>query len=270
MRRVTGSDVIIDKMISGDNEIIFDLISLIRSDADAMIYTDDKLYLTAQSNPFTPLWVCTIGKPDAVAQEELKGILTKAIEDNDKVHIIGFEDDLESVFEGMNESYSFLEYMPMNVYACREIKKVECKGMVVSPKVEYKKRMASLIRQMAKDAEEYEMTDKEAENIADTFVNSQDMFLWKDSDVVAMARIAHKDKKFARINTVVTDRKYRGNCYAKMLVCEISKKLLGQELIPMLYADDRNPYSNSVYQKIGYEKIGEVTEYKVVVGTESL
>lgn len=36
MRKVAGSDTIIDRMITGDNEIIFNLISLIQSDANAV------------------------------------------------------------------------------------------------------------------------------------------------------------------------------------------------------------------------------------------
>lgn len=172
---------------------------------------------------------------------------------------------MERIFAGMEiqNNATFSEYMPMNVYACRELKMVACKGNAVMPQPEYKSRIATLMKQMAKDAEEYDMTDKEAEDIADAYKDSQDILLWKDSDIVAMARIAHRDEKYARINTVVTDREYRGNGYAKMLVSEISRNVLAEGLIPMLYADARNPYSNTVYQKIGYEKVGEITEYTV-------
>lgn len=265
MRKIAGNDTIIDRMISGDNEIIFNLISLIRSDADAMIYTDNKSYLTAQSNSFTPIWIYTNENIDYMAIAEIADILVQAIEKNENVHIIGFAESLKNVFNRVSaqKKVVFSEYMPMNVYACRELKTVTCKGNAVVPKAEYKLRIATLMKQMAKDAEDYDLTDKEAEDIASVYKDSKDILLWKDSDIIAMARIAHRDEKYARINTVVTDREYRGNGYAKMLVGEISKDVMSEGLTPMLYADARNPYSNALYQNIGYEKVGEVMEYKV-------
>ena len=36
MRKIASNDAIIDRMLSGDNEIIFNLVSLIRSDENAL------------------------------------------------------------------------------------------------------------------------------------------------------------------------------------------------------------------------------------------
>ena len=265
MRKITGSDTVIDRMLSGDNEIIFNLISLIRSDENAMIYTDDKSYLTAQSNPCTPIWVYINESIDSIAEDEVSDILVKAIEKNENVHIIGFAELLKNVLDRVSTKNNavFFEYMPMNVYTCYELKTVEGKGDAVIPKAQNKPRIVTLMKQMAKDAEDYDMTDEEAETIADAFEGSMDVLLWQDTDIVALARIAHRDQKYARINTVVTDRAYRGKGYAKMLVGEISRNVLEEGLKPVLYADARNPFSNSVYQNIGYEKIGEVMEYSV-------
>lgn len=265
MRKIAGNDVVIDRMISGDNEIIYNLISLIRSDADAIIYTDDVSFLTAQSNPFTPIWIYTNKSIDSLVEDEISDILVQAIEKNENVHIIGFVESLKNVFNRVSaiKRVVFSEYMPMNVYACHELKTVVCKGNAVNPKAEYNSRIVTLMKQMARDAEEYDMTDEEAEDIATAFEDATDVLLWKDTDIVAMARIAHRNTKYARINTVVTDREYRGNGYAKMLVGEISKDVMSEGLTPMLYADARNPVSNAVYQNIGYEKVGEVMEYKV-------
>ena len=47
-----------------------------------------------------------------------------------------------------------------------------------------------------------------------------------------------------------------------MLVAEMSRLLLGQGLLPLLYADASNPASNRAYQKIGFEQVGRVTEYR--------
>ena len=265
MRKIAGNDTIIDKMIAGDNEIIFNLISLIQSDKKATIFTDDKSYIVAQSNPLAPIWVYLNENADAQTENDLVYILANLIEKNKSVHINVQTGFIQGVFErlSLDKGYLFSEHMPMNVYACHEVNAIACKGKVVMPSAEYKECIVLLMKQMAKDAENYDMPDEEAEEIADAFENSDDVFLWKDNEIVALARIAHRNNKYARINTVVTDRAYRGNGYAKMLVGKISQNVLDSGLIPMLYADARNPYSNAVYQKIGYERVGEITEFSV-------
>ena len=49
--------------------------------------------------------------------------------------------------------------------------------------------------------------------------------------------------------------------YAGMLVGTLCRKLLAEGVRPMLYADAAYPSSNRAYQKIGFTKTGEVTEY---------
>ncbi|MBE6752730.1 MAG: GNAT family N-acetyltransferase, partial [Ruminococcaceae bacterium] len=88
------------------------------------------------------------------------------------------------------------------------------------------------------------------------------IFLWKDENIVALAMIAHKTDKYARINTVVTDREFRGKGYAKMLIATLTTQLLSEGVVPMLYADANNPTSNAVYQKVGYTYQGEITEFQ--------
>lgn len=94
-------------------------------------------------------------------------------------------------------------------------------------------------------------------------IGSHNLSLWKCNDeVCAMAMIAHKTNEIARINSVVTLREKRGNGYAGMLISKICKALIEDNIIPMLYADADNPSSNRAYQKIGFEKVGKVTQYK--------
>lgn len=80
--------------------------------------------------------------------------------------------------------------------------------------------------------------------------------------VKPMAVTAHKNRKYARINTVFTYRKKRGNGYVKMLAGEMCRNLIGQGIVPMLCADAYNPSVNSTYIKIGFGKIGELTEFQ--------
>ena len=60
----------------------------------------------------------------------------------------------------------------------------------------------------------------------------------------------------------ITDRAKRGHGYAGMLVASLCRELLAHGATPMLYADADYPASNRAYQKIGFEKAGEVTQYR--------
>lgn len=217
------------------------------------------------TKPFTPVWIYSNDRMDQNAEDELCDLLAGMIEKNRAVHIIARSELKSSVLRRLSESLKveFEEYMPMNVYACHNVKAVDEIGHLELPGAQYKVQMAELVKQMSLDAENHELSDAEANGFAEANEHSETLFLWKDIDIVAMARIAHKNEKYARINTVVTDRKHRGHGYAKMLVGSISKELLEQGIIPMLYADARNPASNAAYLRIGFEKVGEIAEFRV-------
>lgn len=61
----------------------------------------------------------------------------------------------------------------------------------------------------------------------------------------------------ARIGPVYTPPNQRRRGYAGALTAALSKELLDQGARLMLYTDAKNPTSNSIYQKIGYEQIDQ-------------
>lgn len=69
-------------------------------------------------------------------------------------------------------------------------------------------------------------------------------------------------KDVARISVVYTPEEFRGQGYASAIVANLSKQQLeGGKKMCCLYADARNPVSNSIYRKIGYEFIGRSSLY---------
>ena len=65
-----------------------------------------------------------------------------------------------------------------------------------------------------------------------------------------------------RINTVYTPPEYRQNGYATACVAAISQKLLDRGYkYCFLYTDLSNPTSNSIYRKIGYKLMCDITNY---------
>lgn len=265
MRKTNGTDPVFQNMIQGNDEIVFNLFYLIKQDESASIYTNDISYITAQSNYKAPLWIYINENLDKTALTEIKEIIKNSLSLNANVHINAQQKYFLRVIDELkkDDGIEFAPFMHMWAYTCKEVKDVVNKGECVTPCAEYKQDMAKLIKQMAKDAEGQDLSDIEANGFANAMQNSKTLFLWKDKEIVSMAKIRHKTQKYARINTVVTDRAHRGNGYAKMLVGEISKTLLQSGITPMLYADADYPSSNIAYQNIGYVKVGDITEFLV-------
>jgi predicted GNAT family acetyltransferase len=96
---------------------------------------------------------------------------------------------------------------------------------------------------------------------AENMIKSGNLFLWKmHEEIKSMANIAHRSKRYARINDVYTPVEFRNRGYASALVSELSLIILNEGLIPMLYADVKNPYSNKAYRKIGYKECGRIDQ----------
>lgn len=89
-----------------------------------------------------------------------------------------------------------------------------------------------------------------------------DIFLWQDGTEVSMA---HKTRPTAHgmcINMVYTPPAFRRHGYATSCVARVSQVILdsGKDFC-CLFTDLANPISNSIYQRIGYQFVGDVHVY---------
>lgn len=101
----------------------------------------------------------------------------------------------------------------------------------------------------------------EARKTAELSVKLQNRYFWiVDDQPVAMANFSGKTPNGIRVSGVYTPPKFRRKGYASALVAGLSQKLLneGSEFC-FLYTDLANPTSNNIYQKIGYEPVGDST-----------
>ncbi|SFK56214.1 hypothetical protein SAMN04487936_1188 [Halobacillus dabanensis] len=94
-------------------------------------------------------------------------------------------------------------------------------------------------------------------------IETQRLHLWViDGQPVSMASRARSTKNGATINAVYTPDEFKRNGYASQVVWHLTNKLLGQGYsFCSLYTDLANPTSNSIYKKIGYERVGDSVVY---------
>lgn len=87
--------------------------------------------------------------------------------------------------------------------------------------------------------------------------------LWEDGDgPVSIASYGSPTPSGIRIGPVYTPPELRGRGYASAVTARISERLLAQgRRFCFLFTDVSNPTSNSIYQRIGYRPVGDVSRW---------
>jgi predicted GNAT family acetyltransferase len=96
-------------------------------------------------------------------------------------------------------------------------------------------------------------------------LESGGLWLWENTQPVAMANCGQPTPNGIRINWVYTPREHRCRGYATALVAQLSQHLLdnGRKFC-FLFTDLANPTSNSIYRRIGYEGVCDYAAYHFV------
>lgn len=253
-----------NRLLDENQRITMNLFSLILSDEGSAAWTDERQFLICQSNPRTPAWAWFAPSADAGAETAGTEIFSGILRACPEAHINLTPGAARRALEAACRQAELVpvKKMAMNAYQCRQVLLPVCTGEAVVPTDADRPDMALLLETLAEDGEHQSIPPEAAQAFARAMVGSSRLLLWKDGgETCAMAMIAHQTPEAGRINTVVTRREKRGRGYAGMLVGTLCQKLLAEGVRPMLYADAAYPSSNRAYQKIGFTKTGEVTEY---------
>lgn len=255
---------LVEKLLDENERRTMNLFRLILSSFSPFVFSDGENYIIMQTYVESPVWAWFRPDLQTNAAEEAAEIIFACFEKCEKIQLNADPARVKKVLEILSGKFGLTVFprMAMNAYVCRNAVVPEAKGEMSNPTAEDKTCVADLLEELVEDGEHSSVPREGALRFAESVVGSKRVFLWKDGEKIrAMAVIAHEDEKTARLNTVVTERASRGNGYAGMLVSRICETLLHEGVEPMLYADAENPSSNRAYTKIGFEKVGEVTEY---------
>jgi predicted GNAT family acetyltransferase len=102
-----------------------------------------------------------------------------------------------------------------------------------------------------------------AAELATDRINRERLFLWENAKPVSMVAWTGKTPNGVRVNLVYTPPALRGHGYASACVRAVTRRLLEQgNRFCFLFTDLANPTSNSIYQRIGYRPVCDVTDYE--------
>lgn len=100
-------------------------------------------------------------------------------------------------------------------------------------------------------------------DICDRRLRQNSLYLWQNDVPVSMAGFSGATPNGIRINAVYTPPEYRRKGYASSCVAALSRSLLNKgHKYCFLFTDLANPTSNSIYQKIGYKPVCDVSNYR--------
>jgi predicted GNAT family acetyltransferase len=106
--------------------------------------------------------------------------------------------------------------------------------------------------------------DTRARRFARRLAGDHGCHLWEDGEAVSMAAIGMPAEGGERIGSVYTPPRLRGRGYAGALVAAVTQDALDRGCAYVqLNTDIENPVSNAVYERIGYERVGEQATWRV-------
>jgi predicted GNAT family acetyltransferase len=113
------------------------------------------------------------------------------------------------------------------------------------------------------DNDAHEIHDPDRTRISMTNeISEGDFYIWEDGRPVSMVRAASTSPTAKGISAVYTPPEFRNRGYASSLVWAVSRLMLQSgKTFCFLFTNARNPTSNNIYQRIGYEKLCDFHKY---------
>lgn len=102
--------------------------------------------------------------------------------------------------------------------------------------------------------------------MAESLCLQERLLAWGDyyrgnEEIVSMCIISSKSFGFGRINYFYTHRPFRQKGYGQSFLSFVSKELLKEALIPVLYVDTKNSEALKLYHKGGYLETGRIDHF---------
>ncbi|MDF2671945.1 MAG: acetyltransferase family protein [Clostridiales bacterium] len=266
MRNIIDQDLVFEQLMTEEELIRFSMFYAICIANDSFIVTNDNNVIIGQERPTSPLWIYIKNNLSDDEREEVVKIICERLALNTTLNVDGEEKYLKSILEEVSSvsGVPFKISLPKNSYVCHKPIKPEiiCGGLSKARENDLE-TLSVFSRDNWEDIGFGILTPEQANNFAQRKLTNSDFHVWRNDNerVVAMASV-HKYGDVVLTDGVFTDRNERNKGYAKFLMYRITKDLLNEGFMPILYADRRKAAPNHVYKSIGYEYCGEVTEYR--------
>lgn len=253
---------ILDKKPFLDYEVQFNLFHRIIDGKDVVaLKTEDSNSVVLQ-NPGHPMWLWIDETLENTKIHSIINSLCKQLETS-KLSAISGKPEFAKIFAEEYSKLLSISYkisLGMEAYQCPNvIQPQNVKGKLIKAELQHTDIVADFWAGFGFWCFGVKVTKESQLPSAEAMIKSGDLFLWEvDNRICSMVNIAHRSKRYARINNVYTPPEQRKKGYASAAVAKLCSLLAAEGLIPMLYADIKNPASNNVYKSIGFMESGRI------------
>lgn len=258
------------KLINPDNKIFsskeyqkdkykFYLISLNLKNESRLLYSDEENYVICRGKIGLPTWIWTKDNFDISKLEEIKSVINLYLTTEEKDKFTCKKELYDLLVRTSYDKLNIDDYFEMGTLFCRNVKQPrQCDGYIAIPTLDEK---PTLVKYWYDDNMEMNGVEtvsiEQAEEDIQRMIDSQKFYIWKNNNdkIVCMVNYSIVDGQ-AKLSHVYTPVEERGKGYAANLIYTVTKKLLEQELVPLLYTDYNYIPSNKAYINAGYEDTG--------------
>lgn len=252
--------------IMQEDAITYSVLCKILTEVCTDIYTDGEGIIIAYSAPPYPVWVwCRENTPRAVAE------ICRCLKANfplEQGYVIILGDSLrqalaeeDDVFAAAEEKMGLLSYRLDTLSEAPPA----CDGTLHLVGQEEIEALIPHWIAMRVEMEGITITKDHARTTMTRMVGENSLFAWKNEVGETVALCARGDQPpYSKVTSVYTLPAHRRKGYCHNLVYSVTKQMLSDGFIPILYTDADYVASNACYQKIGYRQIGRLTsmQYK--------
>jgi Predicted acetyltransferase len=240
----------------------FSLIELIKQ-GPSLLVSDEKSFIIGMSSPKFQAWIWTA---DDISKESLSELID--------FYYDKFSAENSAYFVAKPEVASLLakrfiaakkaqmQCVHMESYECPILIPARNTSVVIErPSQNDLKQIASAIKCFTMECLRKDQSEEDNRNETENFIKNKKSFVIKQNgNVVAMACSVQETERYVAINHVFTCKECRGQGFASALVAYISRLILNDSKIPILYTDLSNPASNKAYKNVGFIERGKVDE----------
>ena len=261
VQRFENEICVIDEKLLKKDEYSFFVLTRIIKGVCRLTVTDKENFIVCYSSAPYPVWIWL---PDG-ASEELQELVYQTVKENFEIEKYRF-----------NTKYFFAEYMirrsneekkPLKIaqnifsYRCFQAvapQKIADGGFAVA-KQEDLEEIVTLSEYFHNDVGIDKKSRAEYREKAEAQIKAEQFFLWIDGqgEIVATCTYNVSEEKGC-VGRVYTRADKRRRGYAANLVYQTTLQILEKGLIPILYADADYAASNACYERVGYQRQGEL------------
>ena len=231
----------------------------------AHIFTDMKNSIVCHSGSPWPVWAWCgdVGNREAVVQ------IAGCLKENFPVEQ-GFDCILScALLEKLKETDAYFQTvnrgMELLSYRLDQLGDIghPCEGSMGLVREEEIPSLISVWQDMHMEMEGRSFTREHCEQSIRQMVGEKSLFAWRNDAGSIVALTGRGDQEgYGKITSVYTLPDCRRKGYAINLVHGVTKTILQDGLVPILYTDADYAASNACYQKIGYTLVGQLTSIR--------